>query len=138
MLRLFDLFDALVFGRKCNERRKEIRYAGALDFGKGQGPCRFHYGNADASLHHAVEDAFTELGQYFGGKIMADKLLNKTVADGDRAGDGQMRKRRAGKPEEAERAGTSALEFGQTADQTAGLEHDISDIDQRARAYRRH
>ncbi len=42
---------------------------------------------------------------------MTDDLLDKTVADGDRAGDRKMGKHTSGKSEEAQRAGTTAIKF---------------------------
>ena len=69
---------------------------------------------------------------------MADHLLQQAVADRHAAGDGEMGADRAGEPEEAEQTGPAAVELGDAPGQADDLRGDEDEIEDRARADRRH
>src|SRR5690606_24712801 len=84
------------------ESRKEIAHCRALQRDEGQGTHRLDRGDADADCHQPVDDAFAEPGREARGEAVADELLDETVADRDRTGNGKMTDHIAHEPHESQ------------------------------------
>ena len=99
--------------------------AGCGSAANGSGRVDFDGRKAEPGGQQAVEHAFAEPGGQFGRHTMADHLLDQAVSRRHPAGDGEMRHGLPHQLDEAERAGTAAIEQREPAHQIkCGHQHE--------------